>query len=72
MDIAVNDILITVNHEYPDFCITMHCFYCESKSKDLTLNEHKEFKWLLLSELEFLDWAAADIPVVNKLRNSGK
>tara|TARA_B110000114_G_C14934984_1_gene333943 strand:+ start:15 stop:419 length:405 start_codon:yes stop_codon:yes gene_type:complete len=72
MDISVNDLLITIDHEYPDFCITMHCFYCECKSKDLTLNEHTEFKWLLQSELESLDWAAADIPVVNKLRNSGK
>lgn len=58
---------LTVIHSYPDFEITMHSFICETNSKEITLTEHIDSKWLLVDELEQLDWAAADIPIVNKL-----
>ena len=57
----------TVVHEYPDFEITMHCYTCEVKTKDLILKEHIDLKWLPVDELSALDWAAADIPIVEKL-----
>ena len=62
--------LIKVEHTYPDFHISMNCYECKSNSKDLTLHEHIDYKWLDKSELESLDWAAADVPVVNKLIQS--
>lgn len=62
---------ITVVHEYPDFELTMHGYICEVKTKELKLNEHISQKWLTLSELNNLDWAAADIPIVNKLIING-
>ena len=58
---------MTVVHEYPDFELTMHSFICEVDSKELRLQEHIDQKWLKTDELEQLDWAAADIPIVNKL-----
>jgi|TARA_B110000003_G_scaffold13068_1_gene13075 8-oxo-dGTP diphosphatase len=70
MNIKVDDLLITVNHKYPDFQITMHCFYCHCDSNELILKEHIKFKWLPLEDLKSLDWAAADLPVVNKLCNN--
>ena len=45
----------------------MHSFICEVDSKELTLREHIDQKWLKINELNALDWAAADIPIVNKL-----
>ena len=54
-------------HEYPDFELTMHSFICEVETKELTLNEHINQEWLTIKELDKLDWAAADIPIVNKL-----
>jgi len=62
---------ITVVHEYPDFELTMHSFICEVKTKELHLNEHIAQEWLGLNELDKLDWAAADIPIVNKLIING-
>ena len=59
----------TVNHQYPDFFITMHSFICSVKHKDITLTEHIDKKWLKISELHQLDWAAADIPIVEQLQN---
>lgn len=72
MNVQANELLLTVKHQYPDFHITMHCFLCDCISNELTLNEHIAFKWLAISELDTLDWAEADIPVVNKLIRNGK
>jgi 8-oxo-dGTP diphosphatase len=58
---------LTVVHQYPDFELTMHSFICESNTPNVTLNEHLEFKWLSINNLLDLDWAQADIPIVNKL-----
>ena len=57
----------TVVHQYPDFELTMHSYICDINSKEITLNEHIDKKWLMINQLDSLDWAAADIPIVNKL-----
>ena len=67
----IKSLFLTVVHEYPDFELTMHSFVCEVKSKELTLNEHISQEWLTLKELKKLDWAAADIPIVDKLISNG-
>ena len=67
----IKTFLLTVVHEYPDFELTMHSFICEVDTKELTLHEHIDKKWLKINELTELDWAAADIPIVNKLVSNG-
>lgn len=67
----IKSLFLTVVHQYPDFELTMHSFICEAKSKELILNEHIAQEWLSLTELQSLDWAAADIPIVNKLVMNG-
>ena len=64
---SIKSFYLTVVHEYPDFELTMHSFICEVETKELTLHEHIEQKWLTINELTKLDWAAADIPIVDKL-----
>jgi 8-oxo-dGTP diphosphatase len=63
----INDLYLTVVHQYPDFELTMHTFLCDLDSKEVTLNEHISSKWLKKNELLDLDWAAADIPIAHKL-----
>ncbi len=58
---------ITVKHQYPDFLLTMHTFICSCENPSLTLTEHINFKWLETDELKELDWADADIPIMEKL-----
>ena len=67
MAIEVKEEFLTVKHEYPDFILEMHSFICTSKNKTVILTEHLDFKWLDISELDSLDWAAADVPIVKKL-----
>lgn len=69
LNITAGELFTTVDHQYPDFHITMHAFICQSESFGITLTEHVETCWLLIEELEHLDWAAADIPIVRKLQS---
>lgn len=67
----IKSMFLKVVHEYPDFQLTMHSFICEVESMKLTLNEHIAYEWLTSKELKKLDWAEADIPIVEKLVNNG-
>ena len=57
----------TVNHEYPDFSITMHSYICPVETRELTMKEHESLVWLNKKDLKSLDWAAADVPIMVKL-----
>jgi 8-oxo-dGTP diphosphatase len=67
MTISVDAFLMTVQHQYPDFHLTMDTFLCSCADNTLTLTEHIDFKWLEVSEMRTLDWAEADVPIVEKL-----
>jgi 8-oxo-dGTP diphosphatase len=71
ISIKIKSFFLTVVHEYPDFELTMHSYICEVDSQNLTLNEHIDKKWLKVNELKQLDWAGADIPIVDKLVSNG-
>jgi 8-oxo-dGTP diphosphatase len=71
MTVDIKSLFLSVTHPYPDFELTMHSFVCEVKSKELTLHEHIACEWLTLKKLKKLDWAAADIPIVNRLVANG-
>lgn len=58
---------LVVNHTYPDFELTMYSYKFSVDSKEFVMKEHKDFKWLKKEELDNLDWATADIPIVEKL-----
>ncbi|MFK7812165.1 MAG: (deoxy)nucleoside triphosphate pyrophosphohydrolase [Maribacter sp.] len=63
----IDDLFLTIVHRYPDFELTMHSFKCYSETKNIQLNEHISAEWLTLKNLKRLDWAEADIPIINKL-----
>ena len=67
LDIILEKEFLTVNHEYPDFKLTMHSFLCKTTTPEFKLKEHIAFQWLNKTELKSLDWAAADVPIVDKL-----
>lgn len=69
MNININedDFYMTVNHTYPDFEITMHSYICNVDSDKFVMKEHIDYKWLDKNELDKLDWAEADIPIMKKL-----
>lgn len=70
IDVKIDDHFITVEYRYPDFELTMHAFWVYVESRDLRLNEHISKRWLNKDELYDVDWAAADIPIVEKLNSA--
>lgn len=70
VDINGLQYLITVEHSYPDFHLTMHAYACVLTEGEVELREHVALKWLSVEELNELVWAAADLPVVELLQNT--
>lgn len=67
LEIRVDQFLIQVDHQYPDFRIVMDTFLCSIVGGSLNLNEHINYCWLKKEDLYQLDWAGADIPIVHEL-----
>ena len=65
--IKINGFIMTVQHQYETFHLTMHAFFAEVVEGELVLNEHTDSKWLKKDQLYILDWAAADLPIVRSL-----
>jgi 8-oxo-dGTP diphosphatase len=42
-------------------------FVCVWEDGEITLREHQDVKWLVKEELKTLNWAPADIPIVDEL-----
>jgi len=66
-DIQVEQKFLTIEHQYPDFQSRMHSYLCSASNTNLTLTEHIDCQWLRASQLDRLDWVAADIPIVKRL-----
>lgn len=67
-EIEVGNILTTVEHDYPKFHLTMHCYICSVISGQLLLREHEDAQWLSSDELESIKWLPADVEVVKLLK----
>ena len=67
--ITVGDRLTTVEYDYPEFHLSMDCFYATVTRGDLVLREHEAARWLKLSKLNSVDWLPADKVVVEEFLN---
>ena len=59
-EISVGELMETVEWDYPDFHLTMHCFVCTLFSESLRLNEHEDAVWLSADKLHSVRWLPAD------------
>lgn len=66
--IVVEQFITTVEYDYPNFHLTMHCYWCRVASGTLTLKEHKAARWLSTEELDTVDWLPADKIVVEEIK----
>jgi len=56
--------LPATTHHYPTLTVTLHPFVCSIVSGEIILHEHAAISWLSPKELPTLDWAEADLPVI--------
>ena len=67
--IVVERLVTTVEHDYPQFHLTMHCYWCSVESGHLELKEHEAARWLTKDELESVEWLPADKAVVDIIKS---
>ena len=66
-DVAVGELLETVQWDYPNFHLTMHCFICSLLSDFMHLNEHEAAAWLTRETLQSVKWLPADEILLDKI-----
>ena len=67
-EIKVGELIDTVEYDYPDFHLSMDCFWCEVIKGDLVLLEAQEARWLTKDELDSVKWLPADMGLVERIR----
>ncbi len=67
--IEVNKLIDTVEYDYPNFHLSMECYWCEIVSGNLVLVEAEDAKWLTKEELYSVDWLPADLGLIEKIKN---
>lgn len=66
-EIEVGELLATVEWDYPNFHLTMHCFLSSLLSDSVHLNEHEAATWLTRETLRSVRWLPADEGVVDRI-----
>ena len=69
-EIAVEDLIGTIEYDYPAFHLSMDCFWCTIVKGDLVLKEHEAAKWLTKEQLNEVAWLPADITLVENIRKT--
>lgn len=67
VDIRVERKVCTVEYDYPQFHLRMHCFWCSIACGELELKEHQSARWLEPTEWESVEWLPADVEVLKQL-----
>jgi len=68
IEVRIDDMLCTVDYDYPEFHLTMHCFICTVTDGKITLIEHKDAKWLSMEELDTVQWLPADVQILDQIK----
>ena len=68
-EIKIGEWVDTIEYDYPEFHLSMNCFWCEVINGDLVLKEHEAAKWLTMAQLNDVEWLPADITLIEKIRS---
>ena len=66
-EIEIGELLRTVEWDYPEFHLTLHCYLCTLSSPTLHLNEHSDARWLDKAALRSVPWLPADVCLIDDL-----
>lgn len=68
-EISVGDLIDTIEYDYPEFHLSMDCFWCEIVKGNIVLKEHEAARWLTKEQLGEVEWLPADVRLISKLCN---
>jgi 8-oxo-dGTP diphosphatase len=66
-DIEILKYVETVEYDYPNFHLILHCYLCTIISGDFVLKEHNSAKWLRRDELKSVEWLPADKGLIERM-----
>ena len=66
-EIAVGELIDTIEYDYPNFHLSMDCFWCEVIHGELILKEAEDAKWLTKEHLADVKWLPADVTLIEKI-----
>lgn len=70
IEISVGELIDTIEYDYPEFHLSMDCFWCEIVNGNLVLKEHEDARWLTKEQLDNVEWLPADITLIEKIRKA--
>ena len=65
--IRVGERLRTIDYDYPQFHLTMHCYRCTLADPHMQLLEHEAAQWLAPQDLGSVRWLPADEAIIRDL-----
>ena len=68
VEIEVEDLIQTIEYDYPNFHLSMNCFWATIKSGHLELKEAEDAKWLSKDDLYEVKWLPADVTLLDEIR----
>ena len=69
-EIAVGELIDTIEYGYPNFHLSMDCFWCEVIRGELILKEAEDAKWLTREHLADVKWLPADVTLIENIREA--
>ena len=70
--VEVGDLVACVEYDYPEFHLSMDCFWCTVVEGKLTLNEAEDARWLSKDSLMSVKWLPADLEVLEAISKAIK
>ena len=67
-EISVRERIDTIEYDYPNFHLSMDCFWCEVVKGDLVLKEHEAAKWLNKNTIDEVEWLPADVTLIDVIK----
>ena len=68
-EISVSELIDTIEYDYPEFHLSMDCFWCEIVTGNLVLKEHEDARWLTKEQLDDVEWLPADISLIDLVKS---
>lgn len=67
VEVDVGDLVGTVEYDYPEFRVKMHCYFCEIRRGRLEVLEHEDSRWLDAENLYSVKWLPSDLTLLEKI-----
>ena len=67
-EISVDEYITTIEYDYPEFHLSMRCYWCSLISGDLVLKEAEDARWLDAESIDSVKWLPADITLIDEIK----